>query len=443
MKIQDVFFSEKQFCSLLVWDLLLGISGKNYFGGIFRKFCANQGYPLPKLVKFHPTFCNFYSGSVLRWKIIFQKFCANQGYPLSKLVKFRPTFCNFYSGSVFAEKVHTSTSICCLHPGKTHVHKRITRRRYGEENLGRFVFGKPVLFALGLGLTSLYSLGVLVWNFYQTFVTVSIEFWLKLEAQIRPTRLAINFLLMTVRAERNVRLCMKPFDFFGGRILIRLTWNLSHFAQNSVDILTWNFRKNLFRENFPEFFCKSRLSSTKTCEISSYFLKFLFWVRIVLKKFTQVLPYVFCTKVRRHVHKRITKRRYKEENPGRFVFGKPVLFTLGLGLTTPYSLAILVWNFYQTFFAVSIEFWLKLEAQIRPTRLAINFLLITARAERNVRLCVKPFDFFRGRILIRLTWNFSHFVPNLVDILTCNFRKNLFRENFLEILCKPRLYILY
>jgi len=68
----------------------------------------------------------------------------------------------------------------------------------------------------------------------------------------------------------------------------------------------------------------------------------LFWVRIALKKFTQVLSYVVCTQVRRHVHKKITKRRYGGEKPGRFVFGKPVLFTLGMGLTTPYSLGILV-----------------------------------------------------------------------------------------------------
>jgi len=54
-----------------------------------------------------------------------------------------------------------------------------------------------------------------------------------------------------------------------------------------------------------------------------------------------VLSYVICTQVRRHIHKKITKRRYGGENPGRFVFGKPVLFTLGLGLTTPYSLGIL------------------------------------------------------------------------------------------------------
>jgi len=165
----------------------------------------------------------------------------------------------------------------------------------------------------------------------------------------------------------------------------------------------------------------------------------LVWFRIALKKFTQVLSYVVYTQVRRHVHQQIIKRRYGGEKPERSIFGKSVLFTLGLGLTTPYSPGILVWNFYQTFVTVSNEFWLRFRPQIRPTKMAINFLFITARAERKVRLCVKMFDFFRGWILIRLTWNLSRFVPNSVEILTWNFRKKLFRENFSEILDKPRL----
>jgi len=169
---------------------------------------------------------------------------------------------------------------------------------------------------------------------------------------------------------------------------------------------------------------KPRLSSTKTSEISLYFRHFLFWARIVLKEFTQVLRYVVCAQVSRHVHKGITKTRYGEENRGRFLFGKLLLFTLGLGLTTPYSLGVLVWNIYQTFVTVSIEFCLRFEAQICPTRLAINFLFITARAERKVRLCVKLFDFFRGRILIHLTWNLSRFDSNSVEILTWKFCTN-------------------
>jgi len=52
----------------------------------------------------------------------------------------------------------------------------------------------------------------------------------------------------------------------------------------------------------------------------------LFWVRIALKKFTQVLSYVVYTQVRRHAHKQITKRRYGGEKLGRFVFGKSVFF---------------------------------------------------------------------------------------------------------------------
>ena len=140
----------------------------------------------------------------------------------------------------------------------------------------------------------------------------------------------------------------------------------------------------------------------------------LFWVRIAVNKFTLVLSYVVCTHVRRHVHKKITKRRYGEEKPKRFVFGKPVFFTLGLGLTMPYSLNILFINFYQTFVTVSILFWLRFEPHIRPKRLEINFLSITVRVDRKLRLCVKLFDFFRRWIVICLTWNVLGFVPNSV-----------------------------
>jgi len=172
---------------------------------------------------------------------------------------------------------------------------------------------------------------------------------------------------------------------------------------------------------------------------SALIFAILLRVRIALKKFTQVLWYVVFTQIRRHIHKQITKWRYGEEKPWRFFFGNPVLFILGLGFTTPYSLGILVWNFYHTFVTVSIEFWMRLEPQIRPTKFTIKFLSTTARVEKKFRMCVKLFDFFRGWILTRLTLNSSRFVPNSVEILTWNFRKKLSRENFWEILCKPRL----
>jgi len=48
----------------------------------------------------------------------FRNFAQNQGYPLAKLVKFRTTLSNFFPGPYCAEKIHASTFVCCLHPGK-------------------------------------------------------------------------------------------------------------------------------------------------------------------------------------------------------------------------------------------------------------------------------------------------------------------------------------
>jgi len=199
--------------------------------------------------------------------------------------------------------------------------------------------------------------------------------------------------------------------------------------------------KNYSRRIFQKFYWKPRLLYRNSWNFA-LLSEILFWVRIALKIFAKVLSYVVCPQVRRHVHKKITKRRYGEEKPGRFVFGKPILFTLGLGLTTPYNLGIWVSNFFQTFVTVSIDFGRRLEGQIRPTGFAINFLFTTTRAEMKVRFCVKLFYFFPRWILIRLTWNLSRFAPNSVEILTWKFRKKLFRENFSEILLKPKA-ILY
>ena len=188
--------------------------------------------------------------------------------------------------------------------------------------------------------------------------------------------------------------------------------------------------------------CKPRLSSTKIFEISPYLLQFysgfiLHWK--ILKKFTQLLSYVVCTQLRRHVHKHITKMRYREEKPRHLVFIKQILFTLGLGLTTPYSLGLLVWNFYRTFAVVCIEFWLRFEPQIRSTRLAINFLFITARAKRKVRLCVKSFDFLIGEY--SLVWPEICCVLSQIQLI---FLRGILVENnfgriFQKFCEKPRL----
>ena len=246
---------------------------------------------------------------------------------------------------------------------------------------------------------------------------MSIEFWLRFEPQIRSTRLEINFLFITARAERKFVCVWNCLIIFVGEYL-----SVSPEIFRVFFPIQWRFlrgisgKKTISGEFFKNF-VQTKAIIYQTLWNFALLSEILFWVRIALQKFTQVPSYVACNQVRRHVHKQITEGRYGLEKPRRFVFGKPVLFTLGLGLTTPYSLGILVWNFYQTFVIISTEFWLRFQPQIRPTRLAINFLFITARAERKVRLCVKLFNFFRGWILIRLTWTLSHFSQIQLRIL--------------------------
>jgi len=89
-------------------------------------------------------------------------FIENQGYSLPKLVKFRPTFGNSIMGPYCVEKKFTQvlSYVVCTQV-RRHVHKQITRTRYGKEKQGRSIFGKIVLFTLGLGFTTPYSLGIL------------------------------------------------------------------------------------------------------------------------------------------------------------------------------------------------------------------------------------------------------------------------------------------
>ena len=162
------------------------------------------------------------------FKRIFQKFSANQGYPLAEW-------------------------------------------RYWEEKPRRFVFGKLIFFTLGLGLIAPYSLGILVWNFYQTFVIVSIEFWLRFESQTCPTRLAINFLIITVGLKGMFVCVWNCLIVFLGEY--SSVWpEFCHFLSQ----IQWRFlhgisRKNHFGRIFQKF-CANH--SSKTCEISPYSLQF-------------------------------------------------------------------------------------------------------------------------------------------------------------------------
>ena len=162
--------------------------------------------------------------------------------------------------------------------------------------------------------------------------------------------------------------------------------------------IQWRFLRGISGENLSGDFFRNFVQTIAILYENLWNFALLsaifFQVRIALKKFTQVLSCVVCTQVSRYVHKQITKRRYGEEKPGRLVFGKPVLFAPGLGLTTPYSLGILVWNFYQTFVTVSAVFWLRFEPLIRPARLAINFLFITARGWKEGSFVCETVWFF-------------------------------------------------
>jgi len=121
--------------------------------------------------------------------------------------------------------------------------------------------------------------------------------------------------------KRKVRLCVKVFNFFRGRILFRLTWNLSRFVPNSMEILTWNLRKkNYFGIIFQKFCANQGLY--RNLWNFALLSKILFWVRIALKKFTQVLSYVVCTQVRRHAHKKNHKKKIRGKKARTFCIRK-------------------------------------------------------------------------------------------------------------------------
>jgi len=67
------------FCPKFSGDSWVEFREKNYSGRIFQKFCANQGYPLPKLVKFRPNICNFILGPYCAHKHFLMSFAPRKG----------------------------------------------------------------------------------------------------------------------------------------------------------------------------------------------------------------------------------------------------------------------------------------------------------------------------------------------------------------------------
>jgi len=161
----------------------------------------------------------------------------------------------------------------------------------------------------------------------------------------------------------------------------------------------------------------------------------LFWVRIALKKFRQVLSYVVCTQVRRHVHKQIKKTRYGGENPGGFFFWKTSFVHSRSGnyyaLLLGYFRLKFLPDFRHCVYWVLDEIW----APSSSHRIGNKFFLSSLPGPKGRFVCV-------WNSLIFFVGEYSSVWPEICRVLSqiqCRFRKKLFRENFSEILCKPRL----
>ena len=237
---------------------------------------------------------------------------------------------------------------------RRHAHKQITKMRYREEIPGRFFSFQKTGFLHSRSRT-----------YYALFLKY---FGLKILTNIRHCVYRVLAKIWVPNSKEKIR---NKLFMPGSKRSFVCVWNCLIFflgeyssvrpeiccvlSQIQTRFLSGISGKKLFRENFSEILLKTKAILYRNSWNFVLLSAILFWERIALKKFAQVLSYVVCTQVRRHDHKQITKRRYGEEKQEHFVFRKPSFFTLGLGLTTPYSLDISVSNYYQTFLTVSID----------------------------------------------------------------------------------------
>ena len=124
----------------------------------------------------------------------------------------------------------------------------------------------------------------------------------------------------------------------------------------------------------------------------------LLWVRIPRKKFTQVLSYVVCTQVRRHVNKEITKRRYVKKTRT-FCFWKTIF--IHSRSRTYYALFL---GYFCLKFLPDVPHrvcWVlaKIWAPDSSHKIDNKFFIHDCQTERKVRLCAKLCYFFQRWIL--------------------------------------------
>jgi len=127
----------------------------------------------------------------------------------------------------------------------------------------------------------------------------------------------------------------------------------------------------------------------------------LFKVRFALKKFTQGLSYVVCTKVRRHDHKQITNRRYREEKLGRFFFRKTCFIRSQSG--TYYALLP---GYFGLKFLLDIRhcvYWVlgEIWASNRSHKICSIFFVHHCQGWKEGSFVCELLDFFRRWTLIR------------------------------------------
>jgi len=198
-------------------------------------------------------------------------------------MKFRPNFCNFILGPYCAEKIHTSAFICCLHPSKeacpwTNHKKKIRGRKartfcFWKTNFVHSRFGTYYGLLRGyFGLKFLPDIRHCVhW--------VLAEIW-----TLDLSHKTGNKFFSWVNTH--------PFD------LKFLAFCPKISGHSYVEFQEKTISLEIFRN-----FVQTKSIIYRNLWNSALISAISFQVRIALKKLTQVLSYVVCTQVKRHVHK--------------------------------------------------------------------------------------------------------------------------------------------
>ena len=154
-----------------------------------------------------------------------------------------------------------------------------------------------------------------------------------------------------------------------------------------MDILTLNFRKNYYGRTFQNFFANQRYPLPKLVKFRPTLCNFVPGPYCA-KKFTQVLSYVVCTQVRRHVHKQITKKKIRRRKGRKFCFRKTSFVYSRYG--TYYALLI---GYFSLIFLPDARHcvcWVLAELWARDLshKIGNQFLFITVRLKERF-VCVR------------------------------------------------------